>query len=153
MGRGFSKYKQVMKKIWINGSFDIIHVGHIRLINHAKSLGKVRVGLDTDQRIRSKKGISRPFTTLYDRMEIISSISGVDSVVHFDSDDELVSRIADWKPDIMVIGSDYVGKEIIGAEHIGEILFYPRSLDSTTGIVEKIINEHEKNTSDRGIRY
>ena len=142
-----------MKKIWINGSFDIIHVGHIRLINHAKSLGKVRVGLDTDQRIRSKKGISRPFTTLYDRMEIISSISGVDSVVHFDSDDELVSRIADWKPDIMVIGSDYVGKEIIGAEHIGEILFYPRSLDSTTGIVEKIINEHEKNTSDRGIRY
>jgi bifunctional ADP-heptose synthase (sugar kinase/adenylyltransferase) len=86
-------------------------------------------------------------------MEIISSISGVDSVVHFDSDDELVARIIDWQPDIMVIGSDYTGKEIIGSEHIGEILFYPRSLDSTTGIVEKIINEHEKNTSDRGIRY
>jgi D-beta-D-heptose 7-phosphate kinase/D-beta-D-heptose 1-phosphate adenosyltransferase len=149
MGRRFSKYKQVMKKIWINGSFDIIHIGHIRLINHAKSLGIVRVGLDTDQRIRSKKGISRPFTPLHDRMELISSISGVDSVVHFDSDDELVSRIADWKPDIMVIGSDYTGKEIIGAEHIGEILFYPRSPDSTTGIVEKIITEHEKNTSDR----
>jgi bifunctional ADP-heptose synthase (sugar kinase/adenylyltransferase) len=82
-------------------------------------------------------------------MEIISSISGVDSVVHFNSDDELVARIIDWKPDIMVIGSDYVGKEIIGAEHIGEILFYPRSLDSTTGIVEKIISEHEKNTSNR----
>jgi rfaE bifunctional protein nucleotidyltransferase chain/domain len=153
MGRRFSKYKQVMKKIWINGSFDIIHIGHIRLINHAKSLGTVRVGLDSDQRIRSKKGISRPFTPLHDRMELISSISGVDSVVHFDSDDELVSRIADWKPDIMVIGSDYVGKEIIGAEHIGEILFYPRSMDSTTGIVEKIISEHEKNTSDRRIWY
>lgn len=142
-----------MKKIWINGTFDIIHVGHIRLINHAKSLGKVRVGLDTDQRIRSKKGISRPFTTLHDRMEIISSINGVDSVVHFDSDDELVARIIDWEPDIMVIGSDYTGKEIIGSKHIGEILFYPRSSYSTTGLVEKIITEHEKNTSDRGVWY
>jgi rfaE bifunctional protein nucleotidyltransferase chain/domain len=142
-----------MKKIWINGSFDIIHVGHIRLISYAKSLGVIRVGLDSDERIRSKKGGSRPFTTLQDRTELISSISGVDSVVHFDSDSELIARIAEWKPDIMVIGSDYEGKEIIGSDHIGEILFYPRSNDSTTGLIEKIIRDHEKNISSRGIRY
>ena len=138
-----------MKKIWINGSFDIIHVGHIRLISYAKSLGVIRVGLDSDKRISSKKGKSRPFTTLQDRTELISSINGVDSVVHFDSDNELIARIAEWKPDIMVIGSDYEGKEIIGSDHVGEILFYPRSSYSTTGLIEKIIREHEKNTGNR----
>lgn len=138
-----------MKKIWINGSFDIIHVGHIRLINYAKSLGVTRIGLDSDERISSKKGTSRPFTTLQDRSELISSINGVNSVVHFNTDDELVARIIDWKPDIMVIGSDYVGKKIIGSEHIGEILFYRRSNDSTTGLIEKIIRDHEKNTGNR----
>lgn len=138
-----------MKKIWINGSFDIIHVGHIRLINYAKSLGVTRIGLDSDERISSKKGTSRPFTTLQDRTELISSINGVDSVVHFNTDDELVARIIDWKPDIMVIGSDYVGKKIIGSDHIGEILFYPRSNYSTTGLIEKIIRDHEKNTGNR----
>lgn len=138
-----------MKKIWINGSFDIIHVGHIRLINYAKSLGVTRIGLDSDERISSKKGTSRPFTTLQDRTELISSINGIDSVVHFNTDDELVARIIDWKPDIMVIGSDYIGKKIIGSDHIGEILFYPRSNDSTTGLIEKIIRDHEKNTGNR----
>lgn len=138
-----------MKKIWINGSFDIIHVGHIRLINYAKSLGTVRLGLDTDERIRSKKGISRPYTSLQHRSEIISCINGIDSVVHFDSDDELVAKIIDWEPDIMVIGSDYEGKKIIGSEHIGEILFFPRSNDSTTGLIEKIIGDYEKNTGNR----
>ena len=48
-----------MVKVWLNGSFDILHIGHIRLINHAASLGIVRVGLDTDVRIREKKGINQ----------------------------------------------------------------------------------------------
>jgi D-beta-D-heptose 7-phosphate kinase/D-beta-D-heptose 1-phosphate adenosyltransferase len=142
-----------MKKIWINGSFDILHIGHVRLINFAKTFGIVRVGLDSDERIREKKGLSRPFNSLYDRMEFMSSISGVDAVVHFNNDTELVDRIREWNPDIMVIGSDYEGKEIIGSEHIKEIIYYPRSSDSTTGLVNKIIAEHEKNTSSRRIWY
>lgn len=142
-----------MKKIWINGSFDILHIGHIRLISYAASLGILRVGLDSDERIREKKGTSRPFNPLYDRMEFISSISGVDSAVSFGSDSELIDGIIEWQPDIMVIGSDYKGKQIIGSEHIKEIIFFPRTSSSTTGLVDKIIAEHEKNTSSRRIWY
>ena len=142
-----------MKKVWINGTFDILHIGHVRLINFAKTFGTVRVGLDSDERIREKKGISRPFNSLYDRMEFMSSISGVDSVVHFSNDADLIDRIREWEPDVMVIGSDYEGKEIIGSEHVKEIIYYPRSSYSTTGLVNKIIDEHEKNTSNRRIRY
>lgn len=130
-----------MKRVWINGTFDIIHIGHIRLINYAKSFGIIRVGLDTDERVREKKGMERPFNTLSDRIEFISSISGIDSVVSFGSDDELVERIKEWKPDVMVIGNDYTYEQIIGAEFIPKIEFF-KKVDgiSTTKILanEKI---------------
>lgn len=126
-----------MKRVWINGTFDIIHIGHIRLINYAKSFGIIRVGLDTDERVREKKGMERPFNTLSDRIEFISSISGIDSVVSFGSDDELVERIKEWKPDIMVIGNDYTYEQIIGAEFIPKIEFF-KKVDgiSTTKILK-----------------
>jgi D-beta-D-heptose 7-phosphate kinase/D-beta-D-heptose 1-phosphate adenosyltransferase len=150
---GFPKYKIEMKKIWINGTFDILHVGHIHIFKYGASLGTLRVGIDSDERIREKKGRTRPYNSLYDRIEFISSIKGIDSVVSFASDSELVDRIIEWQPDIMIIGSDYKNKEIIGAEHINEIIFFPRSSSSTTGLVDKIIAEHEKNTSSRRIWY
>jgi D-beta-D-heptose 7-phosphate kinase/D-beta-D-heptose 1-phosphate adenosyltransferase len=92
-----------MKKVWVNGTFDIVHIGHIRLLEHASSFGVVRVGLDTDKRVSEKKGETRPFNSLSDRMDFITSIRYVDSVVSFDTDDELINRIYEWKPDIMVI--------------------------------------------------
>ena len=49
-----------MKKIWVNGSFDILHVGHIRLLEYASLFGSIRVGIDTDERIKEKKGKDRP---------------------------------------------------------------------------------------------
>jgi D-beta-D-heptose 7-phosphate kinase/D-beta-D-heptose 1-phosphate adenosyltransferase len=115
-----------MKKIWINGTFDVLHIGHIRLMLHAASLGCLRVGLDTDERVRSKKGMERPFNTLDDRMEFVSAINGVDSVVSFGSDDELVERIKEWGPDIMVIGNDYKYEEIIGVEYVPKIEFFKK---------------------------
>ena len=142
-----------MKKIWINGTFDILHIGHIRLMLFGSSLGTLRVGLDTNERIREKKGVSRPFNTLYDRMEFVSAIRGVESVVSFGSDNELIEKIKEWEPDVMVIGSDYEGKEIIGSEHVKEIIYYRRTSYSTTGLVQKIIADHEKNTSSRRIWY
>jgi len=142
-----------MKKIWINGTFDILHVGHIHIFKYGASLGTLRVGLDSDERIREKKGASRPYNSLYDRIELVSSIKGIDSVVSFGSDSELIDRIIEWQPDVMVIGSDYKRKEIIGAEHIKEIIYYPRTSYSTTGLVEKIISEHEKNISSRRVWY
>lgn len=113
-----------MKKIWVNGSFDVLHIGHIRLLAHAGSLGTVRVGLDTDERIQQKKGSNRPFNNLQDRMDFISSIRFVNDVVSFGSDDELIDRIKEYEPDIMVIGDDYNYHSIIGIEYIPKVEFF-----------------------------
>ena len=126
-----------MKKIWVNGTFDVLHIGHIRLMLHAASLGTLRVGIDTDERVRSKKGVGRPFNTLADRMEFVSAINGVDSVVSFGSDDELIERIKEWEPDIMVIGDDYKYHQIIGVEYVPKIEFFEKIPGhSTTNILK-----------------
>ena len=130
-----------MKKIWVNGTFDVLHIGHIRLMLHAASLGTLRVGIDTDERVRSKKGVGRPFNTLDTRMEFVSAINGVDSVVSFDSDDELIERIKEWEPDIMVIGDDYKYHEIIGVEYVPKIEFFEKVEGLST---TKILGDEKK---------
>lgn len=127
-------------KVWINGTFDILHIGHIRLLNFAKSFGSIRVGLDSDERVREKKGIQRPFNKLEYRMEFISSIAGVDSVVSFGTDDELRNCIKEYEPDVMVIGGEYKYKEIIGLEYVPHIEFF----DKIEGIsTTKILNDEK----------
>lgn len=127
-------------KVWINGTFDILHIGHIRLLNFAKSFGSIRVGLDTDERVGEKKGIQRPFNKLEYRMEFISSIAGVDSVVSFGTDDELRNCIKEYEPDVMVIGGEYKYKEIIGLEYVPHIEFF----DKIEGIsTTKILNDEK----------
>ena len=126
-----------MNKVGVNGTFDIVHIGHIRLLEYASSFGFVRVGLDTDKRVRERKGKERPFNTLSDRMDFISSIRFVDSVVPFDSDDELINRICEWKPDVMVIGDDYQYEQIIGVDYVPKVEFFKRIKEiSTTKILE-----------------
>ena len=115
-----------MKKVWVNGTFDILHIGHIRLLNFAKSFGIVRVGLDTDDRVSEKKGIERPFNKLDNRKEFISAINGVDSVVSFGTDEELRNCIKEWEPDVFVIGTDYIDKPIIGGGLAKEIKFFKK---------------------------
>jgi D-beta-D-heptose 7-phosphate kinase/D-beta-D-heptose 1-phosphate adenosyltransferase len=126
-------------KVWVNGSFDILHIGHIRLLEHARSFGDVRVGLDTDERIQEKKGEYRPINNLQDRMDFISSIRFVNDVVSFGSDDELICRIKEYKPDLMVIGDDYDYHSIIGIEHIPRVEFFRKIENKST---TKILN-HE----------
>lgn len=128
-----------MKKVWVNGSFDILHIGHIRLLEHAGSFGPVRVGLDSDERIQQKKGENRPVNNLQDRMDFISSIRFVNDVVSFGSDDELIYRIKEYGPDIMVIGDDYDYQSIIGVEYIPKIEFFQKIKNKST---TKILN-HE----------
>ena len=115
-----------MKKVWVNGTFDILHIGHIRLLNFAKSFGIVRVGLVTDDRGSEKKGIERPFNKLDNRKEFISAINGVDSVVSFGTDEELRNCIKEWEPDVFVIGTDYIDKPIIGGGLAKEIKFFKK---------------------------
>lgn len=123
-------------KVWVNGTFDIIHIGHIKLLEYASTFGTVRVGIDSDNRVREKKGEGRPYNKLEDRMELMRSIRFVDSVVSFDSDDSLVDRIKEWDCDIIVIGDDYKNKDIIGGQYAERIIFFNKIPNkSTTNIL------------------
>jgi cytidyltransferase-like protein len=78
-------------KIWTNGCFDILHRGHIELFKYAKSLGnELIVGVDSDRKVARDKGHNRPINNLEDRMEMLRAIRYIDSIVYFDSIDELV---------------------------------------------------------------
>jgi|TARA_R110000824_G_scaffold118998_2_gene272817 D-beta-D-heptose 7-phosphate kinase/D-beta-D-heptose 1-phosphate adenosyltransferase len=127
-----------MKVVWINGCFDILHRGHFEMFKFAKSLGTfVIVGIDTDEKVRKSKGDNRPFNCLQDRMFALDSIKYIDEVIPFDSAEELESLIKDLNPEVMVIGSDWKGKKVIGQQHAKELIFFDRIDDySTTKILE-----------------
>jgi len=134
-----------MKKVWVNGAFDVLHIGHIKLLEYAKSFGSVRVGLDTDSRIKMLKGENRPVNTLRDRVDFLHAIKHVNSIAVFDTEERLIDMIKLYEPDYMVIGSDYKDKRIIGREYVKEVVFFDRIADkSTTNILQ-----HEKDISNR----
>jgi D-beta-D-heptose 7-phosphate kinase/D-beta-D-heptose 1-phosphate adenosyltransferase len=124
-------------KVWVNGCFDILHYGHFKLLEHAHSLGDyVVVGIDSDRRVEKLKGVGRPYHTQHQRRSNLLSLKWVHKVVVFDSEDELVWNIQNEEVDILVIGSDYKDKKIIGGDWVRSINFFNR-LDkfSTTGII------------------
>ena len=129
-----------MTKIWINGTFDVLHLGHIKLLEKGADLGDfLIVGVDSDRRVSELKGETRPINKLVSRITLLESIKYVDRVVTFDSDEELETLIKTIRPQIMVIGDDYKDKRIIGKEYINEIVFFPK-LDgfSSTNIINKL---------------
>ena len=128
-----------MKKVWINGCFDIIHRGHIEMFKHAKSLGGfLAVGIDSDSRVKKLKGSSRPINNQEDRKFLLKSISYIDKVIIFDTEEDLTSYINIYNPDVMVVGSDYKNKKVVGSEHAKKLIFFNRiSAYSTTKIVSK----------------
>ena len=127
-----------MKKVIVNGSFDILHPGHIELLDFAKTQGDyLLVAIDTDRRIKQLKGDNRPINSETDRQTMLLSLKSVDDVVLFDSDDQLLDLVR--SSDIMVKGSDYRDKPIIG-EALVEVIFYERTEHSTTKIIQDIID-------------
>jgi len=124
--------------VWVNGCFDILHRGHIELLAYAKSLGdKLVVGLDTDERVKEIKASDRPFNCLDDRICVMKSIRYVDEVVYFNTDNELENMIKSYSPAVMVVGSDWEGKKIVGGQWATKIAFFDRVGDhSTTRILE-----------------
>tara|TARA_B100000287_G_scaffold140538_1_gene132385 strand:+ start:6572 stop:6973 length:402 start_codon:yes stop_codon:yes gene_type:complete len=116
-----------MTKVFVNGTFDLLHVGHVSLLSWAKSLGDyVVVGIDTDDRVREKKGPTRPIYNQEDRGLMLVALQAVDEVRYFDSDESLEELVKEIKPDIMVVGSDWKHKSVIGSYWAAELKFYDR---------------------------
>ena len=114
-------------KVWTNGCFDILHRGHIELFKYAKSLGdELVVGIDTDEKVKLDKGKDRPIHSLSDRMEMLNSLIYIDKVIPFRSATEL-ERLVKWiHPSVMVIGSDWKDKDVIGREFSDKLVFFDR---------------------------
>lgn len=132
-----------MLKVVVNGTFDILHLGHLNLLSYAKSYPNsyVLVLIDSDRRVRELKGPTRPVHSEYERASMLAALRYVDRVEIFDSDQELIDMIRDYAPDIMVKGSDYKDKTVIGAEYCKNIEFYGRlEKYSTTNTVQRIVN-------------
>ena len=134
-----------MKKVFVNGAFDVLHSGHLDLLDFAGMLGgHLLVAIDTDARIEYNKGIGRPFNPLSIRKHIMSMLKPVNSVRVFGSDQELVDIIRQYQPDVMVKGSDWKGKTILGEEYCKEIVFYERTNgQSTTKAIEDFITRRQ----------
>ena len=154
-------------KIWTNGCFDVLHRGHIELFRYARSLGdELIVGIDSDKKVKLDKGKGRPINNLQDRMFMLQSIryidkvkkdksedrpinnlqdrmfmlqsiKYIDKVIPFDSTEDLRKTIRWYQPDLMVIGSDWKGKDVIGREFSDKLVFFDRVGDySTTKILQ-----------------
>lgn len=139
--------------IWTNGCFDILHTGHIDLLWYAKNYqpGDVQpvigptnllfVGLDSDERVKRLKGDKRPINDINTRLTIMKNLRMVDKVFIFNTDDELRNLIKYLLIDYMIVGDQYLNKEVIGSENaILGVGFYPVDMRSTTNIIEKIKN-------------
>ena len=131
-----------MKIGFVNGCFDILHVGHVKLLEFCKSqCDHLVVAIDSDEKVKASKGKDRPFNNLKDRITMLKSIRYVDEVESFGSSEELEELVEYIRPDIMVVGSDWEGKEIVGSKFAKQLKYF-RRLDgySTTAILENTTN-------------
>jgi len=134
---------QGKKVVFTNGCFDILHVGHVRYLKKAKSLGDILIiGLNTDRSVRIIKGKNRPIVPEKERAEVLSALEFVDYIVFFNEPDPL-HLIEALKPDILAKGADWSKDRIIGREIVenlgGRVVRVPMVAGaSSTGLIEKI---------------
>lgn len=131
-------HKSQQKIVFTNGCFDILHVGHVKYLEVAKSFGDILiVGLNSDDSVKRLKGSNRPINPQEDRAYILASLESVSYVVLFEEDTPLDLILA-LKPDILVKGADYEGKEIAGSDFVKEVrLVEFIEGKSTTKMIEK----------------
>jgi len=130
----------LVKSVFVNGTFDVLHPGHIRLLTYAKSLGaRLFVAIDSDERVKQLKGLDRPINNVSERKEMLLALKAVDEVEIFSSDQELEMWINQIRPDIMVVGSDYRDKNVIGREFAKRLIFFERIPEySSTSKIQNI---------------
>jgi D-glycero-beta-D-manno-heptose 1-phosphate adenylyltransferase len=130
------------KTVFTNGCFDLLHVGHVRYLKEARSLGDLLVvGINTDRSVQVLKGPTRPIQNENDRAEILASLACVDLVLTFDQETpaELIQKV---KPDFLVKGGDWKPETIVGFEFVKSYGGEVRSLNfidgkSTTRLIQK----------------
>lgn len=135
--------------VFTNGVFDLLHPGHVRYLQHARSLGDALVvGVNSDRSARGNKGPERPITPEAERAEILSALSAVDAVAIFDEDTPH-DIIAALQPDILVKGADWaedaiVGRDIVEARGGRVVRVKVEQGHSTTAIVSRIRATRER---------
>ncbi len=136
-------------RVFTNGCFDVLHPGHIDLLNRAKALGDhLTVGLNSDSSVRSIKGPDRPVFSENDRRAVLLGLAAVDEVIIYDTltPETLIHNI---KPDILVKGGDWQENEIIGADFVikngGKVFSLPLYGDySSTKYIERLKKTSEE---------
>jgi rfaE bifunctional protein nucleotidyltransferase chain/domain len=130
-----------MTTVIVNGTFDVLHPGHIAMLNTARSYGDfLVVCIDTDRRVKELKGPTRPVNDENFRRIMLSNLKAVDVVELFDSKEDLQDIIDRYKPDIMVKGSDWKEKTSNSIK-IPKVIFYDRiEKYSSTAIIQSIID-------------
>ena len=129
--------------VFTNGVFDLLHVGHLRYLQHARGLGDaLLIGLNSDRSVRDIKGPGRPITAEAERAEILEALACVDGVVIFDEATPY-ELIAALQPDVLVKGADWAEDAIIGRDIVeargGRVVRVPIEPGrSTTELVERI---------------
>ena len=101
-----------MKISFVNGCFDVLHPGHIKLLNYASSFGDyLIVAIDSDRKVAETKGPDRPIFSQSDRAYMLKEIRCVDVVHIFDTKEELEGLLDSIRPDTLVVGSDWKGRK------------------------------------------
>jgi D-beta-D-heptose 7-phosphate kinase/D-beta-D-heptose 1-phosphate adenosyltransferase len=132
-----------MTTVMVNGTFDVLHPGHVSLLNTARSYGDwLVVAIDTDRRVKELKGQQRPINNQTDRKIMLSNLKAVDFVVFFDSTEELINLMELYKPDVYVKGSDWKhDKGSTAEQYCKRVIYYDRVGDySTTKTIQHIAN-------------
>ncbi|MBI3012253.1 MAG: adenylyltransferase/cytidyltransferase family protein [Elusimicrobia bacterium] len=134
-----NKARGKKKIVFTNGCYDLLHVGHVRLLHKAKQCGDILVvGVNSDRSVKALKGPSRPYVGEKDRVEILAALSAVDYVTTF-SEKTPEKTIALLKPDILMKGADYRVDQIAGKDLVGKVVRFPLVKgQSTTQLARKI---------------
>ena len=129
-----------MKISFVNGCFDVLHPGHFELLKYARSLSDyLIVAIDSDRKVAEMKGPERPIFSQNDRLIMLTGIRYVDIVHVFDTKKDLEDLLESIKPDILVVGSDWKGKEVVGSQYAKAVRFFNRLGDySTTQTIQGI---------------
>ena len=130
-------------RVMVNGTFDILHRGHLELLNFAKSQGdQLLVAIDTDRRVKELKGLTRPINNQEDRKFFLYNLKSVDIVMLFDTKEELINIMKEYRPDVYVKGSDWKkDKPSTAEQYCNNVIYYDRIGEySTTKTIQDIVN-------------